>query len=149
VTGTPLLDVNVLIALFNEQHVHHEAAHDWFADHEGQSWATCPLVENAFLRILSDPSLRPSLIPLPTLADHLSRFCRAGRHEFWPDAVWMHDDSLFDLSLVRGHRQLTDVYLLGLAVRHGGRLVTFDQSIPIASVRGATRASLEVIALAG
>lgn len=145
-TGAALLDVNVLIALFNEHHVHHEPAHDWFADRDGQSWATCPLTENAFLRILSDPSQRPSLTPLPTLADHLGRFCRDGGHEFWPDVVSMHDDSIFDLSLVRGPRQLADVYLLGLAVKRGGRLVTFDQSIPMAAVRGATRASLEVIA---
>jgi len=146
VTSGALLDVNVLIALFNEHHVHHEPAHDWFADQEGQSWATCPLTENAFLRILSDPSQRPSLLPLPTLTDHLSRFCRDGSHEFWPDALSMRDDTLFDLSLVRGHRQLTDVYLLGLAVKRGGRLVTFDRSIPMAAVRGATRQSLEVIA---
>jgi toxin-antitoxin system PIN domain toxin len=145
VTGGALLDVNVLIALFNEHHVHHEPAHDWFANRQGESWATCPLTENAFLRILSDPSLRPSLIPLPTLADHLDRFCRDSSHEFWPDAVSMQDGSIFDLSLVRGHRQLTDVYLLALAVKRGGRLVTFDQAIPMAAVRGATRASLEVI----
>jgi toxin-antitoxin system PIN domain toxin len=141
-----LLDVNVLIALFNQHHVHHEPAHDWFADHQGQPWATCPLTENAFLRILSDPSQRSALITLPTLADHLGRFCRDENHEFWPDAVSMYDETVFDVSLVRGHRQLTDVYLLGLAVKRGGRLITFDQSIPLAAVKGATRASLEVVA---
>jgi toxin-antitoxin system PIN domain toxin len=148
VSETALLDVNVLIALFNEHHIHHEAAHDWFADHQDQPWATCPLTENAFLRILSDPSQRATRLPMSTLADHLGRFCRDERHEFWPDAVSMHDESLFDLSLLHGHRQLTDVYLLGLAVNRGGRLVTFDQSIPIAIVKGATRSSVEVVALA-
>jgi len=143
-----LLDVNVLIALFNEHHIHHDAAHDWFADHGDQRWATCPLTENAFLRVLSDPSQRAVRLPLSTLADHLGRFCLDERHEFWPDNLSMHDASLFDLSLLHGHRQLTDVYLLGLAVRRGGRLVTFDHSIPISVVRGATRASLEAIALA-
>jgi len=146
VTRSALLDVNVLIALFNEHHVHHEPAHDWFADHRGQPWATCPLTENAFIRILGDPSQRPTLIPLPMLADHLGRFCRDERHEFWPDEVSIRDAGLFNVPLVRGHRQLTDVYLLGLAVKRGGRLVTFDQSIPIGAVHGATRASLEVIA---
>ena len=143
-----LLDVNVLIALFHEHHIHHEAAHDWFADHGDRRWATCPLTENAFLRILSDPSQRTIRLPVSTLADHLGRFCRDERHEFWPDAVSMYDDSLFDVSLLHGHRQLTDAYLLGLAVKRGGRLVTFDQSIPISVVRGAARSSLEVIALA-
>ena len=110
--------------------------------------ATCPLTENAFLRILSDPSQRATRVPLATLADHLGRFCRDERHEFWPDAVSVYDDSLFDISLLHGHRQLTDVYLLGLAVKRGGRLVTFDQSIPISVVKGAARSSVEVIALA-
>ena len=143
-----LLDVNVLIALFIEHHIHHDAAHDWFADHGDQRWATCPLTENAFMRVLSDPSQRTSRLPPSTLADYLGRFCLDERHDFWPDAVSMYDASLFDLSSLHGHRQLTDVYLLGLAVRRGGRLVTFDQSIPISVVRGATRASLETIALA-
>jgi toxin-antitoxin system PIN domain toxin len=143
-----LLDVNVLVALFNEHHVHHEPAHDWFADHQGQPWATCPLTENAFLRILSDPSQRAGFIPIPRLADHLARFCRDEAHQFWPDAVSLHDDTMFDLAVLRGHRQITDVYLLGLAVKNDGRLVTFDQSIPFASVKGATRSSLEVVALA-
>ena len=148
-TGPALLDVNVLIALFNEHHVHHEPAHDWFADHHRHRWATCPLTENAFLRILSDPSQRASSIPVTTLADHLDRFCRDESHEFWPDAVSIRDQKLFNVPIVRGHRQLTDVYLLGLAVKRGGRLVTFDHSIPLGAVNGATDASLEVIAPAG
>ena len=143
-----LLDVNVLIALFNEHHIHHDSAHDWFADHQGEPWATCPLTENAFLRILSDPSQRTTRVSMSILADHLGRFCRDERHEFWPDAVSMYDESLFDISLLHGHRQLTDVYLLGLAVKRGGRLVTFDQSIPISVVKGVSRSSVEVIALA-
>jgi hypothetical protein len=147
VSQPALLDVNVLIALFNEHHIHHEAAHDWFADHQDEPWATCPLTENAFLRILSDPSQR-ARVPMSTLADHLGRFCRDERHEFWPDAVSMYDESLFDISLLHGHRQLTDTYLLGLAVKRGGRLVTFDRSIPISVVKGASRSSVEVIALA-
>jgi toxin-antitoxin system PIN domain toxin len=149
VSQAALLDVNVLIALFSEHHIHHEAAHDWFADHQGEPWASCPLTENAFLRILSDPSQRTTRVPMSTLADHLGRFCRDERHEFWPDAVSMYDESLFDIPLLHGHRQLTDVYLLGLAVKRGGRLVTFDQSIPIAVVKGASRSSVEVVALAG
>jgi toxin-antitoxin system PIN domain toxin len=146
VTRPALLDVNVLIALFNEHHVHHEPAHDWFADNHRQRWATCPLTENAFLRILSDPAQRPTFVPLSVLAHHLHRFCRDEHHEFWPDGVSMRDEALFNISLVRGHRQVTDVYLLGLAVKRAGRLVTFDQSIPIGAVKGATRASLDVIA---
>jgi uncharacterized protein len=146
VTRSALLDVNVLIALFNEHHVHHEPAHDWFANHRGQPWATCPLTENAFIRILADPAQRQAFAPLPLLAHHLDRFCRDKHHEFWPDGVSIRDAALFNLSQVRGHRQVTDVYLLGLAVKRGGRLVTFDRSLPMGAVKGATDASLEVIA---
>jgi uncharacterized protein len=144
VSRPALLDVNVLIALFDECHVHHEPAHDWFADHQGQRWATCPLTENAFIRILSDPGQGPAFF-VATLAEHLTRFRRDPHHEFWPDAISILDDAVFNLPVVRGPRQLTDVFLLGLAVAHGGRLVTFDQSIPSGAVNGATLESLEVI----
>ena len=144
-TRSALLDVNVLIALFNEHHVHHEPAHDWFADHRGQPWATCPLTENAFVRILGDPGLRPAFLSVSTLVNHLDRFCHDGQHEFWPDAISLRDAAWFNAPQVRGHRQLTDVYLLGLAVKRGGRLITFDQSIPLGAVNEATAASLEVI----
>jgi len=148
VSNPALLDANVLIALFDQYHVHHEPAHDWFADHQGQAWATCPLTENAFIRILSDPAQGPAFF-VARIAEHLDRFCRDPHHEFWPDEVSMRDETMFDVSQIRGHRQLTDVYLLGLAVKRRGRLITFDQSIPMAAVKGATRASLEVIAPAG
>ena len=104
--------------------------------------------ENAFIRILSDPGQGPSFF-VARLAEHLNRFRRDPHYEFWPDAISILDDAMFNLPLVHGHRQLTDVYLLGLAVTHGGRLVTFDQSIPLGAVKGATTEALEVIAAAG
>lgn len=64
---------------------------------------------------------------------------------FWPSSVSLLDSGSFRLSHVQGHRQLTDVYLLGLAVHHGGRLATFDASIPLRSVAGAESASLMVV----
>ena len=74
------------------------------------------------------------------------RFYASGGHEFWPDEVSLLDSSLFDLSKVAGHRQLTDVYLLGLAHNRRGRLVTFDRAIPLAAVKGVSAAALEVVA---
>lgn len=142
-----LLDVNVLVALFHPDHVHHEAAHDWFADHRHHGWATCPVTENGFLRValaLSPPEewLRPSrLIAL------LEQFCGSDGHRFWDDAVSLRDRTIFDLSFVAGPRQLTDVYLLGLAKKMNGRLATFDRKIPLKAVRGATPSSLAVIGL--
>jgi uncharacterized protein len=140
-----LLDVNVLIALFDTVHSHHDLAHDWFADNHDSGWATCPLTENGLLRILGSPARRDTFVPISQLSDHLRRFCASGRHEFWPDTISLRDERIFDLAFVRSHRQVSDVYLLGLAVEHGARLVTFDQGIQLAAVKGATRQSLEVI----
>lgn len=66
-------------------------------------------------------------------------------HAFWPDDVSLRDDDLFDFSRVQGHNQITDLYLLGLSVRHGGRLVTFDQAIGLSSVHGATARHLMLL----
>ena len=141
-----LLDVNVLIALFDSVHSHHDLAHDWFADNHDSGWATCPVTENGLLRILGSPARRDTFTPISLLSDHLRRFCASEHHAFWPDTISLRDERIFDLTLVRGHRQVSDVYLLGLAVEHGGRLVTFDQGIQLAAVKAATRASLEVLA---
>ena len=144
-----LLDVNVLVALFDPDHLHHEVAHDWFEDNRTSGWATCPLTENGFVRVLGNLARSGEFVPIPELVDHLRTFCASGRHEFWPDTVSLRDERSFDLSLARGHRQLTNVYLLGLAVKRRGRLVTFDQKIPLGSVTGAKRDMLEVVALEG
>jgi predicted nucleic acid-binding protein len=94
VSGQALLDVNVLVALFDPDHV------------------------------------------------------QDSRHRFWHDCVSLVDEQLFDLSVVGGHRHLTDIYLLGLATKMSGRLVTFDRGIPVKAVLGGGSA-LEVIAPAG
>lgn len=140
-----LLDVNVLVALFDPDHVHHEAAHDWFAEEGKAGWATCPVTESGFVRVLSSPQYRGIVTRAADLADRLRRFCTAGGHVFWCDEVSLLDRSMFDLALVAGPRQLTDVYLLGLACKRGGRLATFDRNIPFQAVRGATSTSLDVI----
>jgi uncharacterized protein len=139
-----LLDVNVLIALFNDTHVHHEVAHDWFDDHRARGWGTCAITENGFLRILSNPAADVET-DRATLFASLRKFCRSGHHEFWPDAVSLRDEGLFDSSVIVSAHQLTDVYLLGLAVSRGGVLATFDGSIPVRAVKGATEEHLAVI----
>ena len=144
-----LLDVNMLLALFHEGHVHHDVAHDWFVDHGGLGWASCPLTENGLIRILGSPARLKEHLPLQDVRDLLKTFCEHSAHQFWPDDISIRDTSRFDVDAIRGHQQLTDVFLLGLAVKHGGRFVTLDQRVPLAAVHGATRASLEVIASAG
>ena len=141
-----LLDVNVLVALFDPDHVHHDVAHDWFAGEGRPGWATCPLTEAGFVRVLSNPAYSGAVTRAVDMAGRLRRFCASGGHEFWPDELSLLDGSRFDLSRVAGHRQLTAVYLLGLAHSRGGRLATFDRTIPLRAVKGATAASLEIIA---
>jgi len=141
-----LLDVNVLVALFDPDHVHHEIAHDWFANHREEGWATCPVTENGFVRVLANARYGATDARPSELVDRLRRFCASGDHVFWPDSVSLQDAKLFKSSFIRGHRQVTDVYLLGLAVRMKGRLATFDRTIPIGAVAGASRDALAVVA---
>jgi uncharacterized protein len=145
VNRVTLLDVNVLVALFDPDHVHHDLAHDWFSEQRHSGWATCPLTENGFVRVLANPAYGAAVCRTAELAERLRTFCRSRGHEFWPDEVSFTDGSLFVPSLLGGHRQLTDVYLLGLAARRRGRLATFDRSVPLGAVRGASRDQLLVI----
>jgi len=131
-----LPDVNVLIAMTDPVHLNHEAANQWFAQASTQGWATCPLTENGFIRILSSPAypglrLRPldTVALLETLIENHN-----DTHSFWPDSVSLSDRMLFRPDAIAGHRQITDIYLLGLCQRNDGILVTFDTSISDAAV---------------
>jgi uncharacterized protein len=147
VIGPALLDVNVLVALFDPDHVHHETAHDWFADEHTSGWATCPVTENGFVRVVVNPNYGLTMRPDEAVT-RLRTFCGSKHHVFWPDAVSLKDKRLFNLAIARGHRQVTDVYLLGLAKQMGGRLATLDSTIPLGAVVGATRDALAVITTA-
>jgi hypothetical protein len=142
---TYLLDINLLLALSDPMHVHHEAAHRWFADKGHLSWATCPLTENGFVRIASHPNYPNRPGDVLTVFAILQQVCAASGHEFWSE-----DISILEI-LVPGaiitHAQITDVYLAGLAVHQKGKLATLDQRIPIDAVRGGKEA-LELIQVA-
>ena len=140
-----LLDVNVLVALFDPDHVHHDLAHDWFADHRANGWATCPMTEAGFIRVVSNPNYQPDAPRPAAAASQLRRFCSSGHHHFWQDALSPLAEKAFAFASVRGYRQITDVYLLGLARHMDGALATFDRSIPLGSVPGATNRHLTVI----
>lgn len=141
-----LLDVSVLVPLFDDGHVHHEVAHDWFADNGVHGWASCPLSENGVLRVLTNPSQPSWYVPLPEMAERLRALCAATKHHFWADDFSLIDSDVVDLRRVRGYKQLTDVYLLGLASTKGGKFVTFDGGIPLAAVKGARKEHLEILA---
>ena len=144
-----LLDVNVLVALFDSEHVHHDLAHDWFADHRTNGWATCPLTENGFVRVLSNPAYGHDSLRPEEIMKTLRQFRASRHHVFWPGTVSLADERVFQLDIIAGHRQLTDVYLLGLARTKKGCLATFDRTIPFKAVAGATPATLEIISPAG
>ncbi len=132
-----LLDVNVWIALFDDSHQFSQQANA-FIETPGNRVATCPLVENGVIRVMSLPSYgRRGGLALQQVRQRLQHACSVLDHEFWPDDVSLRDDRLVDFSRIQGHQQITDLYLLTLAVQHGGRLVTFDQAISLQSVHGA------------
>ncbi|MFL6246370.1 MAG: TA system VapC family ribonuclease toxin [Thermoanaerobaculia bacterium] len=139
-----LLDVNVLVALFDPDHVHHDAAHEWFSANRQYGWATCPLTENGLIRILSNSAYSGVHETAIAIAKRLDTFCSSGDHSFWPDQLSVRDQRRFKLSGV-SHNQITDVYLLGLASEMGGRLATFDRRIPRLAAIDADQKQLEII----
>ena len=140
-----LLDVNVLVALFDGAHTHHDIAHEWFASQRELGWATCPITENGFVRVLSSTAYPGRRTSLRDAIARLSAFRSSGHHVFWPDEVSLCEHGLYDPTHVAGNRQLTDVYLLGLSVRRRGRLATFDSRMRLESVRGADPEHLVLI----
>jgi toxin-antitoxin system PIN domain toxin len=139
-----LLDVNVLIALFDPDHIHHDIAHDWFAHARHGGWATCPVTELALVRTISNPDYWPGAERTGEIVERLRQFRASGDHQFWRDTLELTDE-IFKLAWLHVHSQLTDVYLLGLAVKRNGRLATFDRTIPLAAVAGATEETVVVV----
>ena len=140
-----LLDVNVLVALFDAAHPNHEPAHAWFGDVAQRAWASCPITENGLVRVLSHPRYPSVHAAAAEVAERLNELCAGTRHERWPCDGTLLDAGVFSLHHVAGPGQLTDVYLLGLALRHGGQLATFDRRIPVAAVPHGGRGGLALI----
>jgi toxin-antitoxin system PIN domain toxin len=131
-----LLDVNVLIALFDLAHVHHARARSWWTTHRSLGWASCPITQNGLVRIISKPGYaRP--VPVQTAIAALATQIAQSDHRLWPDDISILDSKVFDRSHILGPAQITDAYLLALAVKHEGRLVTFDGRISRNAVRRA------------
>jgi uncharacterized protein len=131
-----LLDVNMLIALMDPKHVHHGRARLWWATEKDAGWASCPITQNGFLRVVTLGAY-PNRFPLPDAMVMLRRATALPSHTFWPDDLSILDDAAIDHTRLLGPRQITDIYLLALAVRRGGRLVTLDAGISVGAVRGA------------
>lgn len=140
-----LFDVNVWIALFDDAHVLADRANA-LIETPRLRIATCPLVENAVIRVMNLPGYgRRGAVGLERVRDQLAKACAELDHEFWPDDVSLRDERIADFTRVHGHNQITDLYLLALAVKHGGILVTFDQAISLDAVRGAGSQHLRIL----
>lgn len=139
-----LLDVNFLLPLFDQEHIKYASANAWLAEHRDFGWATCALTENGFVRVFSSPSYDHPIRPVEA-ASVLREATQVDGHDRWSDDVSILDPEAFDHTRLHGHRQVTDAYLLALAVKHDGRLVTFDRSIPLSTVRGAESHHLVVL----
>jgi len=131
-----LLDVNVLIALLDADHSLHARATQWLGSHAESGWASCPITENGCVRIMSHPGY-PNALPVSAVMERLAEDGASNLHEFWPDDLSLLDREVAHATLIHGPRQITDVYLLALAVRHGGTFVTFDAAVSRDAVVGA------------
>jgi toxin-antitoxin system PIN domain toxin len=121
-----LLDVNALVALAWDSHVHHVAARAWFDENATTGWSTCPITEAGFVRVSSNPKALPSAISVSSAREVLAAMCSVGRHTFVGDDVSIRDA---DFPVLSSHRQVTDAHLLTLARRRALPLVTFDEGL--------------------
>ena len=124
-----LLDVNVLIALLWRTHESHEKTHSWFAQASQAGWATCPFTQAGCIRILSNPAFSRNAASPQQALKLLTVNLNHPSHIFWPDDLAFGDAVAPMERLLVGHKQVSDAYLLGLAIRRKARLVTLDRTV--------------------
>jgi len=124
-----LLDVNVLIALMWPAHESHAQVAEWFSAHAHQGWATCPFTQAAFVRLASNPAFSRDAVTPPEAIALLNANLKHRYHRFWSDEIsFVEAVELFQGRVV-GHRQVSDAYLLGLAIHKKGKLATLDRAV--------------------
>jgi uncharacterized protein len=124
-----LLDVNVLLALSWPGHKFHDKAQRWFARSASQGWATCPMVEAGFVRILSNPAFSAHAVSPPEAIAALKFNTKHVAHQFWSDEIPVAGALETFRARIEGHQQIRDAYLLALAIHHRGKLATLDKGI--------------------
>ena len=139
-----LFDVNALLALLDPQHTFHSTIWAWWATNEKSGWATCLITQNGVARIMSQPRYSNPITTMDAIR-LVEIGVRQPGHAFWPADISITDEQLFDRSQILGPNQVADVYVLGLTVKNGGRLVTFDRSVPLGAVRGVEARHLVVL----
>ncbi len=123
-----LLDVNVLVALMDSGHIHHDVCQNWYSNHGVKGWATCPITENGFLRVLASPAIKTGPVPPAQAAMFLKQAVSQGNHTLIPDSLSILE-SLDLFKNIQGHRQITDLYLLTLCRANNLRLATLDRRL--------------------
>ena len=142
-----LLDTNVLIALLWPSHAQHDLAAHWFRRHRAKGWASCPLTESGFVRIVSNPAFSRDAVTPREAASLLEANTAAADHVFWPDELPFASAASVAGERLVGHQQVTDAYLLGLTLKRGGALATLDGRIAaLTTSKSAERKALEIIA---
>lgn len=136
-----LLDVNVLVALVDPGHVFHDVAHEWFGSRSA-NWATCPITENGAIRVISNPRYPNAVGAAFEAAELMKELCSLPGHEFWPDAVSLLSPDICHSKRLTASGQVTDSYLLALAVANSGRLATFDKRLVTSAIPGGRSAVL-------
>ena len=137
---TFLLDVNVLIALIDPNHVAHEQAHEWFGIVGHARWSTCPLTENGAIRIVGHPGYPNTPGSPATVAEILRTMRSLPGHEFWPDEISLLTAPMVDPARLLASGLVTDTYLLALAASRGGKLATLDRKLSTVAVRNGREA---------
>ena len=139
-----LLDVNVLIALLDADHIHHLDARGWLTANIGSGWASCPITQMGAARVMSG-SRYPADLSTKAALELVAAATATTHHVWWPCDIAITDPAHVDTAHLLGPGQITDVYLLALAVHHGGRFVTFDRRVSLAPVPAATTEHLVVL----
>lgn len=124
-----LLDVNVLVAMAWPTHSAHEKVQEWLARHARDGWATCPLTQTSFVSILSNPAFSPNALTPRDALTLLQANVRHATHQFWTDDLSLIEALEPLTQRLAGHQQVTDAYLLGLAIKKKGKLATMDRAV--------------------
>jgi uncharacterized protein len=124
-----LLDVNVLIALLEPDHDDFDRAQAWFRSLGQEDWGICPITEIGYVRIATNPSFAPGARTYRETANALDELARHPNFRYWPITdTWAKLTASF-AARITGHQQITDAYLLGMAIKEDGVLVTFDRGL--------------------
>jgi uncharacterized protein len=124
-----LLDLNVLIALTDSDHTHFRVAQNWFASSGNESWGLCPLTEAGLVRVTTNPAMAANVRTLDQAIAALQMLKTRPGYRYWPiTESWVALTAPF-AARITGHQQVTDAYLLGLAIKEDGVLVTFDRRL--------------------